>query len=104
MRKVINGKVYDTEKATLVAFDRFGFPGDFNAWYEALYVTRKGNYFLYGEGGPKTRYGRMVSTNTCGGGSDITPLTPEEAFEWLEKHNVDVDVVRQYFSEKLEEA
>jgi len=104
MRKVVNDKVYDTDKATLVAFDRFGAPGDFSAWYEALYITKKGNYFLYGEGGPRTRYGRIVSSNSMGGGSEIIPLSEEEAFAWLQEHDIDVEVIEKYFGDMLEEA
>lgn len=104
MRQVINGKIYDTEKATMLAEDEFSHPEDFNYWYEALYRTAKGNYFLYGEGGPMTKYSRYLGNNTTGGGSRITPLTPDEAFTWCQEHRIDAAVIEKLFGDMVEEA
>lgn len=49
MRQVINGKVYDTEKATLIAEDGYGNPSDLHWWHEALYRTAKGNCSCLGK-------------------------------------------------------
>lgn len=104
MRQVINGKIYDTEKATMVAEDEFGRPGDLNWWYEALYRTPKGNYFLYGEGGAMTKYARQVDGNTWSRGKRIIPLTPDKAFEWCEEHDVDAATIEKLFGDRVEEA
>jgi len=96
--------VYDTEKATPLADDKYGLPGDLKHWYEALYKTAKGNYFLYGEGGPMTRYGRNVGNNTTSGGSAITPLSREEAFRWCQDHGVEAVVIEREFADMVEEA
>ncbi|MDK2881929.1 MAG: hypothetical protein PWP58_265, partial [Bacillota bacterium] len=71
--------------------------------HEALYRTPKGAYFLYGEGGAKTKYGRPVGGGTVSGGSDITPLTPDEALGWLEEH-APAEVIEREFPDKVEEA
>lgn len=57
MKKVINGKVYNTETAEEVASYSFSNSNDFRYIREKLYRTKKGNWFLYGEGGPMTKGG-----------------------------------------------
>ncbi len=55
MKKVINGKAYDTEKAKPVAhWKNWGSWRDFEHIEETLYRKRTGEFFLLGEGGPKT--------------------------------------------------
>lgn len=84
MKKVINGKSYDTEKARLLnsfdTSDRSSF-----AWYrEELYIKRTGEYFLFGEGHAASPYGRAVTRTERAPGEDIRPLTMEEARQWAE--------------------
>ena len=56
MKKVINGKAYDTEKAKPVAhWKNWGSWRDFEHIEETLYRKRHGEFFLFGEGGPKTK-------------------------------------------------
>jgi hypothetical protein len=46
MQKVINKKIYDTERAKLVAKYSNGLPiSNFKHVYEDLYVTKKGQFF-----------------------------------------------------------
>lgn len=103
MRKVINGKIYDTEKATLLAeyWNGLG-SGDKNYFIERLYITKKGSFFLYGAGGPMSIYSESNGSLTWGI-SKITPLTNEETFDWLEK-NGETEVIEEYFSDWIEEA
>jgi len=103
MRKVVDGKMYNTEKATLVGEYSYGGPGDFERIEEGLYVTQKGNWFLAGEGGAKTQYARQVEQNCWTGGEGITPLTRQEAFEWAQEH-LDPDEYEEYFRDLIEEA
>ena len=86
MKKILNNKVYDTKTAKLLGESSFGRYGDFNYWIEELYQKKTGEFFLYGEGGANTRYGRQTATNTWSGGSAITPLTYETAQKWAEEH------------------
>lgn len=87
MKKIIDGKVYDTDKAHEVgSWDNGLSPRDFGNCFEALYRKRTGEYFLFGEGGPMSKYARTVGQNQWSGGSDIKPLTFEEARLWAEEH------------------
>lgn len=87
MKKIINNRLYDTDTAKEIAIDGNGLsPRDFRSYSETLYLKRTGEYFLYGEGGPMTKYARSFGDSARTGGSDIIPLTAEEAREWGEKH------------------
>lgn len=86
MKKIIDGKRYDTETATLLGTDSYSNSQDFRHWTEKLYRKRNGEYFLYGEGGPKTQYAQTIGQNEWRGGEKIMPLTVESAREWAEKH------------------
>lgn len=103
MKKIINGKVYDTEKATQVGIWSNGRSyRDFSHCSETLYRKRTGEYFLYGEGGPQSCYSRAVEQNTWTGGEDIRPLTVEEARQWAEK-NLEADEYEKEFGEVAED-
>lgn len=87
MKKIINGKVYDTEKAKQVAsYSNAGSWRDFQHYEETLYLKKTGEYFLFGEGGPMTRYARSEGQNSWTGGERIEPLTYAAAKEWAEEH------------------
>lgn len=103
MIKVINGKRYNTETATMVADWYTGHPSDFQYCNEELYLTNKGNWFLFGEGGAMSKYAQPVGNNAMGGGKDIIPFTPEAACAWLEAHNC-IKELEQYFPDYLEDA
>lgn len=103
MKKIINGKSYDTDKALQVGIwsnDRSY--RDFSHCAETLYRKRTGEYFLYGEGGPQSKYARAVDTNSWRGGEDIKPLTAEEARRWAEK-NLDAEEYEKEFGEVAED-
>lgn len=51
MKKIIAGKLYDTDASTIVKKNTFGFFGDADGYEETLYVTNEGYYFLYVNGG-----------------------------------------------------
>jgi len=103
MKQVIDGKVYNTETATLIAEDSYGFPRDFHHWEESLYITKKGAYFIAGSGGPMTKYAVSVGNNSTSGSSRIEPLSKEEALTWLESHGSAEDI-EKYFPEMIKEA
>lgn len=86
MKKVINGKVYDTDKARELASDSYSNPRDFHHWSETLYVKRTGEYFLHGSGGPMSRYAERIEQNSWSGGEQLIPLTYDKAREWAEEH------------------
>lgn len=98
MKKIINGRKYDTATARLMASDFYSHPGDFSHWREELYRKKTGEYFLYGEGGPMTPYAERVGMNGFRGGERIFPMTEAEAREWAEAH-VDADEYETIFGE-----
>ena len=104
MKKIINGKRYDTESAIKLArWWNLLSPSDFNHCYETLYRKKTGEYFLHGEGGPYSKYREVIDENNFGGGETIIPLTLEAAKEWAERH-LDGDEYESIFGEIEENA
>lgn len=104
MKKIINGKLYDTETAKEVGLRAHGEgPRDFHYFVERLYRKRTGEYFLHGEGGPMTQYARTVGQNQWSGGEKIMPLDYQAAREWAEKH-MDADDYMEEFGPVSEES
>lgn len=96
MKAIIKGKRYDTETATEIASDGYGYSGDFRYWHETLYKTKSGAWFTAGKGGPMSRYARSTGQNSWSGGSAIVPMSAEEAREWLETAK-EVDAIEEHF-------
>lgn len=96
MKKIINGKRYDTDKARMIGEDSYSNPRDFSYWCETLYQKRTGEFFLYGEGGPASKYAESRGQNTWGGGSKIIPLSYNVAKKWAEDH-LDADTYENLF-------
>lgn len=86
MKKIINGKRYDTETAKACGWRTYSTPRDFNHLEETLYRKRSGEFFLHGIGGPMTKYAESLGGNSWSGGEKIIPLTIEEAKEWAEEY------------------
>lgn len=87
MKKILNGKRFDTETAIVVGSADYGYSGDFSAWKATLYKTpRSGAYFLAGEGGPMTIFARHHSDGSRSGGSNLIPLDDASALDWAEQH------------------
>jgi hypothetical protein len=104
MKKVIDGKVYNTETAEcLHNWDNGHYGNDFRSCEESLYKTKKGAYFLHGEGGPMSKYAQNCGNNSVCGGQGIEPISEKVAMEWLEEHNGD-DVLISLFGGHIEEA
>ena len=102
MRKIVDGKIYDTANAERISGRRTGYGrGDFDWCEETLYRTKKGNWFLAGQGGAMSRYAQnsgVYETSSPG----IIPLTEEEAVEWLQEH--DQEKLLDYFPNLFTEA
>lgn len=87
MRKIIGGKLYDTDTATKVGYYDSGLSVyDFRHYSERLYKKRTGEFFLYGSGGPRTRYATIDGSGAQMGGEKIIPITLSEAKRWVEDH------------------
>jgi hypothetical protein len=103
MRRIIEKKAYDTDTALMIADEWNGLGGnDFRSLTEELYRTKKGNYFLYGSGGPLTKYGKS-SGNQISGSSEIIPMSEQQAYLWLAEH-CETEVIEEFFSDEFEEA
>ena len=75
MKKIINGKLYDTDTAKVVGFyENARSRGDFSHMEETLYKKRTGEFFLFGEGGPMTKYAKSCGQNSWSGGEEIIPF------------------------------
>lgn len=104
MKQIIDGKRYDTEKATQVCWLRCSFePGDFGHHETALYVTKKGSWFLSGRGGPMSMWAFPVGQSGYSGGAGIKPIESEEAQEILELADAQ-EALEKYFWFNLEDA
>lgn len=101
MKKIIDGKKYDTETAKQVGetWSPAGFgPSDFEWYEETLYRKRTGEYFLCGQGGPMSRYAEAYGQSGWAGGERIMPLTYTEAKDWAEQH-MDADAYISAFGD-----
>ena len=56
MKRIVNGKKYDTETATPFGDYQFSGPSDFSYVHEELYRKKNGEFFLRGEGDPMLKY------------------------------------------------
>ena len=102
MKKIIDGKIYNTDTATFVGNHQHCYPGDFQYEDTDLYRTPKGAFFVQGTGGAYSRWSRPCGNNGMRGGQGIQALTPTEALAWCEDAGIDADVIAQFFS--VEEA
>lgn len=107
-RKIINGTVYDINKATLIGTgaDLLGVDTDdqseINYFVETndslvveqLYKTEDGQFFVYGKGGNMSGYSERY-VNGRGAGSDIWLIDEEEIASWAERYNL-VDVYLKF--------
>lgn len=103
MKRIIEGKKYDTETADCIAeLDNGYYGNDFKRCKESLYRTKKGTWFLAGEGGPMSKYARPLGNMTTGG-EGLEPITPDHARQWLEEKDF-TDELEEHFAEEIEEA
>lgn len=85
MKKIINGRRYDTDSAKYLAEDG-DFSSDEGYWREVLYRKNTGEYFLYGTGGPATKYAEPDGVNSWIDGERIMPMSLDEAKAWAKGH------------------
>ena len=107
MRKVIDGKSYDTAAAEQVYRHDNGIgPPDFRFRAKTLYRTRHGRWFIYHEGGAMTD---MAAASSGGytNGRDIEVISDEDAFGFLAAHSEESDAataIDEYFADRVQEA
>jgi HicB family len=91
MKRIIDGKTYNTETATLVAKAHQHPEDDFH--FNELYQTRHGAYFAY--------HGDWSRDAEGPGFADIMPLLPSEAQSWMERHAW-AELIEEHFGEQPE--
>ena len=84
-KEIIDGKIYDTETATKIAF-RCNICSAYNAFLEILYRKKNGQFFLYTTG----------EINAY-----IAPLANEEAKKWCEEY-ASADTYQELFGKVTE--
>lgn len=102
MKKIINNKRYDTDTAREIGEYSYMNRRDFAYFCETLYCKRTGEYFIYGEGGPASKYAETVGQNEWCGGERIIPMSYEKARAWAERH-LDADDYEKEFGEVAED-
>ncbi len=105
MKKIVNGKRYNTDTATEIASVWNGCSrSDFKFLLETLYETDSGTWFLAAEGGAMTKYAKVLEGGRArSGNKDILPLTPPEAKAWLES-NRKTDALETWFASEIQDA
>ena len=102
MKKVIDGKRYDTTTATAVGYYSNDLSHrDFKWCEETLYRKRTGEFFLYGAGGALSPHAQAYPNDGYGDGETITPMTETTARRWGELR-LDYDEYVKIFGEPAE--
>ena len=105
MKKIIGRLTYNTETAEEIhSWSNSYSSSDFHSCSEALFRTGNGRYFLYGHGGPMSKYATQCDSNSWSGGSNIIPLTDEEALDWLVERGAEEETVLAHFPTALSPA
>ena len=86
MKRSINGKIYNTDTAEFICdLPCHYYRSDFK-WHDtSLYRTKKGTYFLAGEGGPMSMWSEPCGSGSWSGGSGIRVIGRDEALEYAEQ-------------------
>lgn len=95
MKKIINGKKYDTETATFV-LNFYEKKGSFTDFDSDLYVKKTGEFFLFGNGGPYSVFSSSFGENGRQSGSGIVPITLEDAQKICEEY-LEIDEYEKLF-------
>ncbi len=76
MCKDIDGVLYDTATSTVDKKFTYGVPGDSCGYEETLYITNDGRYFIYTNGGTKSKYPF----------ENVTPISRDDVKNWMLSH------------------
>lgn len=80
-RKIIDGKLYDTNTANYIGHWDNGEDYDSLYYYgEDLYQKKNGEFFIEKDGIPRKSYGSTVF------GSELGTIEDEDARKWIERH------------------
>lgn len=102
MKKIIKNKVYDTATAKKLGEWYKNWDNSLYRVTEELYQKRTGEFFLYGCGGPGSKYGVSSGNGNWSSGEEIIPMSYEAAQEWAEKY-LDGEEYEAIFGEVVED-
>lgn len=99
MKKVINGKTYNTDTATKIANWSNGKMRNDATWtYEALYISPKGQYFIEGDRCPHGGLFWWEEEDTQSKSDEqIKLVTKEQALRWCEDRDIEADTIAEHF-------
>ena len=87
MKKYINNRLYDTDKAFEIdTYENRYYDFDCRYIKETLYQKQNGEFFLFGQGGSWTIYRQPRKRGGFSGSAVIVPLSIEKAKEWAKAH------------------
>lgn len=87
MKKIINGRLYNTETAKKCGeYEPNPYRSDFKWFCESLYQKKTGEFFLHGDGNAASPYSKSCGQNEWCGTEIIKPMSYTEAQEWAERH------------------
>ena len=97
MKKIINGRLYNTETAEKIAeWNNSIYGNDFRSCEETLYKKKTGEYFIYGSGGALSKYSVPCGNNGSSGASDITPLSKDNVKIWMENYGTPDSYIKEF--------
>ena len=98
MKRVIKGRVWDTQKSGMVAaWANSFYPHDYRYCEENLYCTWRGNWFVHIlRAGPESDTYHFSEIY-------LVPLSEDEAFKWLQDHDFTSEL-EEHFGSRIEEA
>ena len=99
MKKIIHGKTYNTETATVIRCWEDFEPSDAR-WHETgLYRTRGGDYFLAGVGGVSSMWGstELPREYVCSRGGIVPFDSDDELLKYMELNDFTEDEIAAVF-------
>ena len=98
-KAIIKRRRYDTETAFLVKRSvGNGEPaGTYGYWEAALYRTKNDRWFLCGDGGPQSIFGKVIGNDRFGSIDAIATISKDHAREILEDVQA-FEVLEKYFA------
>lgn len=100
MKKIINGKLYNTETAKTVISWKLHNRGDFQYASNTLYVTKKGNYFVAGCGGPLSEWSVSHGNGSYSSGEGLRDISEKTARELVAQYGTPEDYEKWFTVEE----
>ena len=98
MKKIINGKRYDTDTARKISSFQYSHHHDFLWHRETMYQKKTGEFFIHGEVREESGDRNELDCNSCMKSERLIPMTIKSAMDWAKK-NLSVDEYETVFGE-----